>query len=91
MRMSCRNCVYYVPTCSAYGRCRLDTPEWSLDIVKPYQVCPHWSDNPVDIVKIKSAIRAGEITVYQKCGRVYMENKAGERIELKLKGGEENG
>ena len=45
----------------------------------------------VDIVKIKSAIRAGEITVFQKGGRLYMENKAGERIEIKVEGGEENG
>lgn len=39
----------------------------------------------VDIVKIKSAIRAGEITVYQENGRLYMENRAGERIELREK------
>lgn len=45
----------------------------------------------VDIVEIKSAIRAGEITVCQKGGRLYMENKAGERIEIKVEGGEENG
>jgi hypothetical protein len=45
----------------------------------------------VDIVEIKSAIRAGEITVYQKGGRLYMENKAGERIEITVEGGEENG
>lgn len=92
MRMMCKDCIYYVPTCSAYGRCKLDAPEeWSPDIVSPYRVCPRWSDNPVDIVKIKSAIRAGEITVYQKGGRLYMENSAGERIELKPKGGEEDG
>lgn len=40
----------------------------------------------VDVVEIKSAIRAGEITVYQENGRLYMENRAGERIELKPKG-----
>lgn len=40
----------------------------------------------IDIVQIKSAIRAGEITVYQENGRLYMENRAGERIELKPKG-----
>ena len=45
----------------------------------------------VDIVEIKSAVRAGEITVYQENGCLYMENRAGERIELRLKGGEENG
>lgn len=39
----------------------------------------------VDIVKIKSAIRSGEIIVYEQNGRLYMENKAGERIELKKK------
>ena len=42
----------------------------------------------IDIMEIKSAIRAGEITVYQKGGRLYMENKAGECIELKVEGGE---
>lgn len=40
----------------------------------------------VDIVEIKSAVRAGEITVYEEAGRLYMENRAGERIELKQKG-----
>ena len=45
----------------------------------------------IDIMNIKSAIRSGEITVYQKGGRLYMENKAGERIELKPKGGENDG
>lgn len=44
----------------------------------------------IDIVQIKSAIRAGEITVYQENGCLYMENRAGERIELRPKGGEEN-
>ena len=41
----------------------------------------------VDIVEIKSAVRAGEITVYEEAGRLYMENRAGERIDLKPKGG----
>ena len=45
----------------------------------------------VDIIEIKSAVRAGEITVYEEAGRLYMENRAGERIELRPKGGEENG
>lgn len=45
----------------------------------------------VDIVAIKSAICAGEITVYQENGCLYIENQAGERIELRPKGGEENG
>ena len=40
----------------------------------------------VDIVEIKSAIRAGEITVYEEAGSLYIENTAGERIELKSKG-----
>ena len=40
----------------------------------------------VDIVEIKSALRAGEITVYEEAGRLYMENRAGERIELKPRG-----
>ena len=40
----------------------------------------------VDIVEIKSAIRAGEITVYEEAGRLYIENTAGERIELKPRG-----
>lgn len=40
----------------------------------------------IDIVEIKSAVRSGEITVYEKAGRLYMENRAGERIELKPKG-----
>lgn len=40
----------------------------------------------VDIVEIKSAVRAGEITVYKEAGRLYIENTAGERIELKPKG-----
>ena len=40
----------------------------------------------IDIVQIKCAIRAGEITVYEEAGRLYMENRAGERIELKPRG-----
>lgn len=40
----------------------------------------------IDIVEIKSAVRSGEITVYEEAGRLYMENRAGERIELKPKG-----
>lgn len=40
----------------------------------------------VDIVEIKSAVRSGEITVYEEAGRLYMENRAGESIELKPKG-----
>lgn len=39
----------------------------------------------VDIVEIKSAVRSGEITVYEETGRLYMENRAGEKIELKPK------
>lgn len=39
----------------------------------------------VDIVEIKSAVRTGEITVYEEAGRLYMENRAGEKIELKPK------
>lgn len=31
----------------------------------------------VDIVEIKSAVRAGEITVYEEAGRLYIENTAG--------------
>lgn len=45
----------------------------------------------IDIVEIKSAVRSGEITVYEEAGSLYIENTAGERIELKPKGGEENG
>lgn len=44
----------------------------------------------VDIVEIKSAVRSGEITVYEEAGNLYIENTAGERIELKPKGGENN-
>lgn len=40
----------------------------------------------VDIVEIKSAVRSGEITVYEEAGSLYIENTAGERIELKPKG-----
>ena len=40
----------------------------------------------VDIIKIKNAVRAGEITVYEEAGRLYMENRDGERIELRPKG-----
>ena len=39
----------------------------------------------VDIVEIKSAVRSGEITVYQENGLLYMENRDGERIELRAK------
>lgn len=37
----------------------------------------------VDIVEIKSAVRAGEITVHKEAGSLYRENRAGERIDLK--------
>ena len=40
----------------------------------------------VDIVEIKRAVRSGEITVYEEAGSLYMENRAGERIELKPRG-----
>ena len=40
----------------------------------------------VDIVEIKSAVRSGEITVCEEAGSLYMENRAGERIELQPKG-----
>lgn len=40
----------------------------------------------VDIVEIKSAVRSGEITVYEEAGSLYIENTAEERIELKPKG-----
>lgn len=39
----------------------------------------------VDIVEIKSAVRSGKITVYEEAGILYMENQAGEKIELKPK------
>lgn len=44
-----------------------------------------------DIVKIKRAIKSGEITVYEEDGHLYIESRAGERIELNPKGIEANG
>lgn len=36
----------------------------------------------IDIMQIKQAVRTGEITVYEEYGRLYMENRYGERITL---------
>lgn len=44
----------------------------------------------IDIVDIKKAVRIGELKVYSEGNYVYIENKAGERIALEPKGGEEN-
>ena len=36
----------------------------------------------IDIMQIKQAVRTGEITVYEEYGRLYTENRYGERITL---------
>lgn len=48
----------------------------------------------VDIVEIKSAVRAGEITVYEEAGSLYIESTAGgayrtetERLHIQKRGG----